>query len=79
MNNGHKIRMDRVRDLRIGAGWTLEKLSTISGVNIQTLSRIELGKQTHVQIKTGFRIAQAYGKPVDYLMERGTNNGRKAR
>lgn len=79
MNKGCRIRNDRVLELRQRAGWTLEKLSTISGVNIQTLSRIELGKQTHVQIKTGFRIAQAYGKPVDYLMERGTNNGRKAR
>lgn len=52
---------DVIRKLRDVAGWGLEQLAEISGVDLQTIHRIEKGYTKEPKARTLYRIAQAFG------------------
>jgi transcriptional regulator with XRE-family HTH domain len=56
----------RVRDLRIGRGWSLRALGDRVHLNAGTLSKIENGADT--TIGTAARIACALGVPIGALL-----------
>ncbi|MGE3312395.1 MAG: helix-turn-helix domain-containing protein [Limisphaerales bacterium] len=58
----------RVRDLRKGMGWSLEKLATASGVSRSMLSQVERN-EANPTLAVAFRIAQAFGMSLGDLLE----------
>ena len=55
--------MDGLRELRIGLGWTQEKLGDESGVNAATINQIERGRRSP-KVATLERLAAAMGAEV---------------
>lgn len=52
---------DVIRRLREAAGWGLEELAAASGVDLQTIHRMEKGRTKEAKRSTLHRIAQAFG------------------
>jgi len=52
---------DVIRKLRVGAGWTLEQLAQMSGVNIQVIHRLEYGRTKDPKLETLNRLAAPFG------------------
>jgi transcriptional regulator with XRE-family HTH domain len=61
---------ERLRELRLGKGWTQQELQEISNVPYTTISRIETGATEGITSPTLSRLADAFGVTVDYLMGR---------
>jgi transcriptional regulator with XRE-family HTH domain len=59
---------DRVRQMRKGRGWTLQQLSSLSGVSRSMLSQIERGA-ANPTLGVAFRIAQAFGLSLGDLVD----------
>lgn len=62
---------DRLRALRKKKGWTLEQLSSLSGVSRSMLSQIERGA-ANPTLGVAFRIAQAFGLSLGDLVDAPT-------
>lgn len=60
-----------IKTLRGARGWTLEELYQASGVSKGFLSDLENGKRLNVGSSTLLRLADAFGVPVESLMEGG--------
>jgi transcriptional regulator with XRE-family HTH domain len=60
-----------IKTLRGARGWTLEQLYQVSGVSKGFLSDLENGKRSNVGSSTLLRLADAFGVPVESLMEGG--------
>jgi hypothetical protein len=54
--------MAEIKKLRQSQGLTLEAVSTLSGIDIAMLSRLETGKMLNPTMETIYRIATAVGK-----------------
>ncbi len=57
----------RLRELRAGRGWSLERLAEESGVSRATLSRLENGEVSPTAETLG-RLCAAYGLPMSRLL-----------
>lgn len=49
-----------LKELRIKKGWTIYKLSKVSGVSTSEISKIENGIKTNPQIKTISKLCKAF-------------------
>jgi len=58
----------RIRRARKARKWTLEKLSTVSGLAVGTLSTFECGARVPSLI-AAVRISRALGKSLSYLID----------
>lgn len=67
----HKHVCERVKQLRKKKGWTLEQVSSLSGVSRSMLSQIERGS-ANPTLGVAFRIAQAFGMSLGDLVEEPT-------
>ena len=65
---GHGRLGERVRQLRVRRGWSLESLADASGVSRSMLSQIERD-QTNPTLYVAFRIAQAFDLTLGELVE----------
>jgi adenylate cyclase len=67
-----RLRGDKLRELRVGAGWTREALSRLSkgpdAVSVATLKRAERGEAVYAS--TAASIARLLGAPLDALLTR---------
>jgi transcriptional regulator with XRE-family HTH domain len=59
---------DIIKRLRREAGWTQEKLATLSGVSHPSICALELGYRTELKLTTAARLARALGVTVDDLV-----------
>jgi transcriptional regulator with XRE-family HTH domain len=64
------INVRKVRDLRMGLGWTQEDLARVSGIGRPAISRIETGSRANVRTTTLQKLAKALGVSADELMLR---------
>lgn len=63
---------ERLRLARVEAGLTMRKAETVSGVNKDTISRIEKGRKRGPNPLTVAKLARAYGrKPEEFLYPKG--------
>lgn len=57
----------RVRDIRTAKGWTVEELAAASGCDPNTVYNVERARH-EPRIYTVYRVAQALGCSLDYLV-----------
>lgn len=60
---------DVVRKLRTLAGWTLEEMSERSGVNLNVISRLELGVTKEAKRATLAKVAAVFGLTERQLVD----------
>ena len=60
---------DVVRKLRAIVGWKLKDLSAASGVDIQVIHRLEVGKTKEAERETLTRLAAAFGLTWRQLLD----------
>jgi transcriptional regulator with XRE-family HTH domain len=60
---------ERVKGLRERHGWTRAQLERVSGVQYNTIKRLEEGKHKSIRIFDGARLAKAFGLMVEKLLE----------
>lgn len=63
------MRGERVRAYRKAKGMTLQALADLTGLRVETLSRIERGKQKLAH-RSAYYISKALDADFDYLMAR---------
>jgi transcriptional regulator with XRE-family HTH domain len=71
----HQQVCQRVRNLRKSRGWTLEQLSSLSGVSRSMLSQIERGA-ANPTLGVAYRIAQAFSLSLGDLVDVGPSGPR---
>jgi transcriptional regulator with XRE-family HTH domain len=71
----HQQVCQRVHNLRKTKGWTLEQLSSLSGVSRSMLSQIERGA-ANPTLGVAYRIAQAFGLTLGDLVDIGPSSAR---
>jgi transcriptional regulator with XRE-family HTH domain len=62
----------QVRHYRIGLGWTLDRLSDLSGVETGTISAIE--KRNSKRSEHGPALARAFGLSLEQLLDESTDH-----
>lgn len=63
-----KVNGDRIKDLRRERLWTLQMLSTQSGLRVETLCRLERNQRTAKMSSVG-ALAQAFGVEPKELLQ----------
>ena len=60
----------RVKDFRIKAGWSQQKLAEKAGLSYNAITKIEQGTAKQPTIQTMIKIADAFGVSLDKLVGR---------
>ena len=58
---------NRIKRERLRRGWSQEKLAEIAGVDQRDISYAENGKLTGITLVKAAKIANALGKPIEYI------------